>query len=396
MRVAHRRHHHLLGLERLRAGDRARRAILRHRRRLVPFVWAAHRRHHHLLGRRRLRAGDRQRRARRVIVRRHRPASARGPLRAAWWRSGSAAVAIRLRRRGDPAPPPWRSRRPGSRRLQAVQRTIVAPSVWAASASRRRLWRIPSTLLVRHGAAPRGGDPLGGEPVGDRLQGGGAGAHVPHDVARLGGVLDRAAVPGAPRLGSSHRLTGAGAAQAPLVLSDRRQQGGGQLAAVGGQVEARGHHHDRPTAAPGTLHQLGPRQQAPGDPIQAGHHQRGAGAAAVEGLQRRAQSRPRSAASDPGGGWSEGGGRRGAASRCAPGAGSGRLGADSRRSPPAAARAAAASAVRRRLRRIPSTLLVATGRPAGWRSPYDTAPGGPLHGCLPSATPHTPRCLGCL
>ena len=57
VRAAHRRHHHLLGRQRLlgrqlrRPGDRARRAILRRQRRQrVPFVRAAHRRHHHLLG----------------------------------------------------------------------------------------------------------------------------------------------------------------------------------------------------------------------------------------------------------------------------------------------------------------------------------------------------------
>ena len=48
--AAHQRHHHLLGHQRQRAGDRARWAVLRRHRRHLPFVWAAHRRHHHLLG----------------------------------------------------------------------------------------------------------------------------------------------------------------------------------------------------------------------------------------------------------------------------------------------------------------------------------------------------------
>ena len=84
VRAAHQRHHHLLGRQLGGEGDRAGRAILRRHRRRRPFVRAAHQRHHHLLGRQLGWAGDR---ARRVIVRRHRPASARGPLRAAWWRS---------------------------------------------------------------------------------------------------------------------------------------------------------------------------------------------------------------------------------------------------------------------------------------------------------------------
>ena len=109
VRAAHRRHHHLLGTQRLRGGAdrRAGRAVLRRHRRRRPCVRAAHRLgHHHLLGRQRLRAGDR---ARRVILRRHRPASARGPLRAAWWRSGSAAVAIACRVAARISPTMWRA-----------------------------------------------------------------------------------------------------------------------------------------------------------------------------------------------------------------------------------------------------------------------------------------------
>ena len=179
----------------------------RRRRRPGAFVRAAHRRHHHLLGMERIRAGDR---ARQLILRRHRPGKRSRP-------ATGRLVAIRLRRRGDlvaqdldgcrrPSGRSWR------RRLGGL-------------ASRRRLRRIPSTLLVRHGA-PRGieiASAVSRSAIACRVA---APARISPTMWRASGaVLDGAAVPGAPRLARSHRLTGAGADQAPLVQSDRTPTG---------------------------------------------------------------------------------------------------------------------------------------------------------------------------
>ena len=137
--AAHQRHHHLLGQQRQRAGDRARWAVLRRHRRRGVFVRAAHQRHHHLLGQSAfphgIAVGPRRQRCRR--------ANSSDPVVTA-----PQALAARYGPPGgDPAPPPWRSRCPGSRRLQAAQRTIVAPSSGrlrrlddGSGGSRRRCW----------------------------------------------------------------------------------------------------------------------------------------------------------------------------------------------------------------------------------------------------------------
>ena len=129
-------------------------------------------------------------------------------------------------------------------------------------------------------------------------RGGASGAHLADYAPRLRGVLNRPAEAGAPRLGRRRCLAGAHGDQAPLVLGYRGEQGGGQLAAVGGQVEALGHDHDVPTSAPLALDQLGPRQQAAGDPIQAGHHQ-GLDGTAVEASSAGPSASPRSGGTAP-------------------------------------------------------------------------------------------------
>ena len=246
--AAHRRHHHLLGTERHRAGDRARRAVLRRsplgtghscglRTDGTITCWGSNR------------WGQATACPRRVYSAVAAPQALACPLRAAWWRSGSAAVAISLPRTSTAA--------------GGLSGRYVAPPSGRLRRLASRLRSDPVDVAGAPRAAPRGGDPLGGEPVGDRLQGGEAPARISPTMWRASGACS---------IGRPYRAPRA----LPAAIASR-VRAHDQAASRTERPTPTGQRSTRRCRWTGRSPRPPPRSPNRGD---------------VEGLQRRAQSRP--------------------------------------------------------------------------------------------------------